>query len=183
MKLLKPRHVSLPIQLSLVLALLIIPNSLLARVLEGGFASGYPGWIVTVPVQLNASNGTVGIQNELYVDGVNVWFLPKPDGRPDCNVNSSIDKNAYFSFLPFGCRGADCYGIRATVLALDDLDPMPSTALYSCKIVIGLTTAPGTYIVYIGSPTASSNIGVLIPISSSTGAVTVNSGCSGCGCS
>jgi len=55
---------------------------------------------------------------------------------PDCAVNSSINKGGFFSFLPSGCTGTACTGLRAVIIALDNTDAIPDGPLYSCTVDI-----------------------------------------------
>ena len=100
-----------------------------------------PGDFVFFDVTLNTGgNEVAGTQND-------IWFDPETpiaadeNGRPSCLVNPDIDKNATtFAFQPAGCEDEGiglCTGIRALVLALDNVDAIPpGSVLYTCEVAI-----------------------------------------------
>src|SRR5262249_28717656 len=71
------------------------------------------------------------------------------DGTPDCTVNSAIKKGGTsFAFLPSGCSGTACTGLRALVLALNNTLPIPNgSVLYTCNLNVTATTGTLTYII------------------------------------
>ncbi|MFI5395256.1 MAG: hypothetical protein ACHQ9S_06950 [Candidatus Binatia bacterium] len=63
---------------------------------------------------------------------------------PDCQANPTLQKEAStFHFLPLGCSGADCTGVRAAVFSVTSPNRLiPDGAiLYTCKIHIAAGTA------------------------------------------
>src|SRR5579862_4579545 len=60
------------------------------------------------------------------------------NGKPDCAVNPNINKNATtFVFRLDGCAGAACSAVRAQVLSLLDVDPIPDgSPLFTCTVTI-----------------------------------------------
>ncbi len=102
-------------------------------------ASAAPGEQILIDVRLQAADAVVAsTQNDLQYDGANVRVATTANGKPDCRVNADIDKAATaFSFQPPGCSGSACTGVRALVLSLSNLDPIPDGAtLYTCTVSI-----------------------------------------------
>jgi hypothetical protein len=102
-------------------------------------ATGDAGATIPVTVSLNTEGVDVaGTQNDIgFGDGIAV--AAKSNGRPDCAVNPDIEKGGTsFAFQPSGCTaGTDCTGVRALVLALDNVDPIPDgSVLYTCQVAI-----------------------------------------------
>ncbi|MBX3025536.1 hypothetical protein KF840_11585 [bacterium] len=113
-----------------------------------GEATGNPGDTVTVGVSLDSQGSQVaGTQNDItFGSGTGIAIVAKSNGKPDCTVNPDIDKGGTsFAFQPAGCTaGTNCTGIRALVLALDNVDPIPSgSELYTCKVAIASDASGG----------------------------------------
>lgn len=140
-----------------------------------GSATAGPDDTVAVTVTL-ASGGlpVAGVQADLVVPG-GVTIAAKPNGTPDCQVNATINKPASaFSFLPSGCApGASCTAVRALVLAVDNVDPIPDGAvLYTCRVHVG-TTPPGYYGLFLSGVTASDPNGAPLSLVVESGAIVV----------
>jgi hypothetical protein len=117
-----------------------------------GSASGPGGTQRTFTAVLSRAGSTVlGIQHNLSFDRVNTPIAATPSGAPDCTVNPGIDKpDAVFSFLPPGCSGSACTGMRALVLSVTNTDPIPTeSVLYSCRINIAASAPVGTYLLNV----------------------------------
>ena len=69
----------------------------------------------------------------------------KEDGKPDCSVNPAIDKEATaFAFMPSACAFPGCTRMRALVLAIDNVDPIPpGSVLYTCRWMLSDDAAAG----------------------------------------
>ncbi|MBI3785777.1 MAG: hypothetical protein HY270_20480 [Deltaproteobacteria bacterium] len=111
-----------------------------------GSTTGNPGDTVSIAATLRATGvapGVAGMQNDFSYDSARVAVGSIGTGRPDCAVNPAIDKGASaFSFLPIGCSGAACNGVRAIVLSLSNVEPIADGAvLYTCNVRIA-TNAP-----------------------------------------
>jgi MYXO-CTERM domain-containing protein len=71
-------------------------------------------------------------------------------GVPDCTANDAIKKEATaFGFLPAGCSGTACTGVRALVFGIkastaNKLIP-DGSVLYTCNVAISATAEDGTY--------------------------------------
>jgi hypothetical protein len=147
-----------------------VPREQLA-VLAVGSAAGARGETVQFDVSLHTGGHAVaGTQNDLLFDPA-VAVAARANGRPDCTVNPAIEKNASaFVFSPSGCRaGFDCKGLRAIVVATDNVDPIPDgSLLYSCSVTIPSDAAPGTYPLIAAGVFASGPNGDQVPITGSS---------------
>ena len=99
-----------------------------------------------------------------------------PAGGPDCSVNSALGKGGFFSFLPQicsggsnagnqctvnsdcpggscgQCSGATCTGIRALILAVNNLAAIPDgSTLYTCNVSIASDAALGDHTLAISN--------------------------------
>ncbi len=142
-----------------------------------GSAGGDPGTQVPFSVSLDTGGLPVaGIQ-------VDIAFSPstpiaaRANGRPDCTVNPSINKNGTaYAFQPSGCGGASCTGMRALVLALDNVDPIADgSLLFTCNVQIAPGAATGAYPLLGSNAGSSDPDGVAQAAASSSGAITVGS--------
>jgi hypothetical protein len=112
-------------------------------------ATGRPGETVPITATLTTAGSSIaGTQNDITFDP-KMLALARPSGKPDCVANPAIGKEGTaFSFLPAGCRpgvGGTCTSVRALVLSLSGVDPIPSgSALYTCKVQIAPHAAAGT---------------------------------------
>jgi hypothetical protein len=103
-----------------------------------GSASGVPGSTASFDVSLAAGGEDIaGAQNDIvFAADVSI----AADGQnPDCTANPAIDKNGtQFAFRPPGCvPGVSCTGVRAIVVAFDNVDPIPNgSVLYTCNAQI-----------------------------------------------
>jgi hypothetical protein len=73
---------------------------------------------------------------------------------PDCEVNATIRKEAtQFTFLPQGCTGAACTGVRALVFSFTSPNRLipDGSVLYSCQVAIGPDTPLGHYALVVGN--------------------------------
>jgi MYXO-CTERM domain-containing protein len=126
-----------------------------------GTATGAAGDSVSLAVSLQTTVQVAGTQNDLTFPPQVAGVIADLNGHPTCAVNPAIDKGATsFAFLPPGCTpGTDCTGMRALVLALDNVSPIPDgSQLYTCELAIAADVADGTY------PLACSNAGASDPL-------------------
>ena len=103
-------------------------------------------------------------------------------GHPHCAVNPAINKNATsFIFVPPACSpGIDCHGIRADVVAIDNLDPIPDgTRLFTCTVAIARTATIGSNPLVCSAPEASNTSGDGVPVACSDGSIVVLQPCVG----
>ncbi|GBD27202.1 hypothetical protein HRbin30_02546 [bacterium HR30] len=93
---------------------------------------------VTLTVRLAAGGREiVATQNDLVLGG-GIRIEAGNGGRPDCTVNPALDKNgSSFGFLPPGCSGETCTQVRAVIVSLENVDPIPDGAvLYTCRATL-----------------------------------------------
>jgi len=109
-------------------------------------ARGEPGSTVTVTATLNTGGASIaGTQNDIVYDPTQVVIAQTAAGKPDCRPNQQIGKEGTaFNFLPPGCHGDGCTSMRALVLSLSNVQPIPNgSALYSCRVQIMKGAKPG----------------------------------------
>jgi YVTN family beta-propeller protein len=138
--------------------------------------SGAPGERVNVTIRLQTmGQEVIGVQDDIAFDlGVPIAALD--NGHPACTVNPAINKRATaFGFQPRGCRaGVDCSHVRAIIVGLDNLDPIPDEAvLYTCSIAIPANAAAGTYPLRLSNLSATDSRGSAIPVTGSDGTLVV----------
>jgi MYXO-CTERM domain-containing protein len=140
-----------------------------------GEAVGAAGDDVPLDVSLQTTVDVAGTQNDLtFPDEAGV--VADNDGAPTCSVNPAINKNGTaFSFQPPGCTpGTDCTGIRALVLSLSNVNPIPSgSVLYTCTVSIAEDAASGTYDVVCSNAGASDPGGTSLPTECLDGEIVV----------
>jgi hypothetical protein len=112
-----------------------------------GQATGAAGDSVPVTATLQTAIEVAGTQNDITFTA-EASVAARANGKPVCSVNPEIDKGGTsFAFQPSGCSpGSTCTAVRALVLALDNVAPIPNGAtLYTCTIAISASAANGTY--------------------------------------
>jgi len=125
-----------------VIAYLVGFASVVAAVdLEVGYVQARPGDDIVFDVVLHSEGAQVAGTENSIAFSPNAPVLETETAEPDCWVNPAIDKSATaFAFFPFGCLPAiayDCNGIRAIVIALDNVAPIPDgEVLYSCRVQV-----------------------------------------------
>ena len=121
--------------------------------IEVGSAVAVPGETVTVAVSLRAAVEQVaGTLNDIDLPR-EAQILPDPNGNPMCTVNPDINKEATtFAFQPHGCELSahagtgieSCAGVRALLLSLNNVDPLPDgSVLYRCALQTAASAIPG----------------------------------------
>lgn len=143
-----------------------------------GSASGEAGDTVSFDVTLETGTEVAGTQNDIAFEAP-IAIASKTNGRPDCNVNPEIEKGGTsFAFQPAGCTvGETCTGVRALVLALDNVDPIPTgSVLYSCNVNIAEGAEDGTYPLTCSNPGASDPAGGALLAECTNGAIEVGVG-------
>jgi len=143
-----------------------------------GSATGDAGTTVSFDVSLETGTDVAGTQNDIAF-AAPIQIAAKANGRPDCTVNPDIEKGGTsFAFQPSGCTaGTDCTGIRALVLALDNVDPIPTgSVMYSCNVAIAENAEDGSYPLTCSNPGASDPAGGALLAECTNGAITVGEG-------
>jgi hypothetical protein len=116
-----------------------------------GEAEGVPGNDVVIGVVLtvDAGESVAAVENDIVFDPIYTPVAIEANGRPDCTVNTAINKEATrFGFRPPGCdpTGGGCSAVHAVVIAIDNVTPITSGALlYTCRLHISEDAPPGPY--------------------------------------
>jgi MYXO-CTERM domain-containing protein len=139
-----------------------------------GTATGAAGDSVPLTVSVQTSVQVAGTQNDIAFPA-EAAVIADSHGHPTCAVNPAIDKNATsFAFLPPGCTPPGCTGMRALVLALDNVSPIPDgSELYSCELAIAADAANGTYVITCSNAGASDPMGNAVQTVCNNGSVVV----------
>jgi hypothetical protein len=128
--------------------------------LEIGSAAGRPGERVAVEVRMVSGELEVaGVQVDLHFIAT-APFAKGEQRKPSCRVNPAIDKpHTSYGFQPPSCEpGVNCEKLRALVLSIANVDPIPDrSVLFECDLDIGADAAPGRYAI------AASNAGFSDP--------------------
>jgi uncharacterized protein YjdB len=138
-----------------------------------GSAVGDPGQQVAIEATLRTAGAPVAaLQNDLKL-APGILIAASDSGKPSCKVDEAIDKlSTTFAFLPAGCQGVGCSGVRAVVVALDNVDPIPDGAVvYRCTVDIAASALGGNYPIDCSNAVASDPRGVALPLRCSPGAV------------
>ena len=145
-----------------------------AVVLRASEALGEPGATVEIAVVLDSGGDRVaGIQNDIELSPP-LRVGRTGTGRPDCTVNPDIDKNGS-GFSVAACdRGGDCERLRALILALDNVDPIPDgSELYRCRVAIDRDAPTGVYPIAVTNPGASDPEGNALVVAGVGGRIVV----------
>jgi len=140
-----------------------------------GSAVGEPGAAVSVPVSLATDAEVAGVQVDIAFDP-ETPILPDNDDDPNCRVNPSIDKGGTsFAYQPADCTpGEDCTGVRAIVLSLSNLDPIPDgSQLFTCTVTVTADAEAGAYPLVCSNPGAGDPDGNRLGADCTDGAITV----------
>ena len=154
-----PTPTSLPIQASIIV----------------GSATGVPGGTVDVTVVLETDVEVAGTENDITFNA-KAPIAAGEDGKPLCTVNPAIQKDdSTFAFQPANCTpGTDCTSVRALVLALDNLTPIPTNSvLYTCMVAIAADAA-GTLPLTCSNPAAGNSDGDPVGTDCTNGSIVVS---------
>jgi hypothetical protein len=149
------------------------PLPVMASIIVGN-ATGEPGATTSFDVSLETDASIAGVQVDIAYDPA-AAIAAREDGKPDCSVNAEIGKDdTTFGFLPSGCTpGTDCTAVRAIVLSLDNLDPIPSgSRLFTCTVAIA-ADATGAYPLTCSNAGAGNTDGDRVGADCTSGEVTV----------
>jgi hypothetical protein len=118
---------------------------------------------------------TAAIQIEISYDSAFTPIPPNSAGNPDCTANPAAGKaDTSFAFVPVGCFGTECTGIRATVESLNDPSPIPQDVeLFACNVHPSFATPRDTYLLTIDYLIGSDELGATVFLSSNDGFVSV----------
>lgn len=93
--------------------------------------------VITASLDNPSGIPIAGMQLDLIPMGISIHATSM--GRPDCSVNPAINKGSTsYAFFPSGCSSSGspngCVGIRALVMSLSNVDPIPHGAeLFQCR--------------------------------------------------
>jgi hypothetical protein len=150
---------------------LLIARPAAAAVIACGDATIAPGGVGTVRVWLRTEGVDVaGVQNDLNFPA-GLYVL----GGLHCIANPAIRKcGTAFALQPHDCGPGDCGWLRAIVISLQDVDPIPDGALlYTCEVGVEPNVRPGRYPVHVVRVGASTPQGVAVSTSGADCAVYV----------
>lgn len=142
-----------------------------------GDGNGDAGGTATFTATLMTGVMVAGTQNDIAFDS-HTKIPPDQDGNPSCTVNPAIHKTGTaFAYLPAGCTvGTDCTGVRAIVLSLTNVTPIPDgSVLYTCTVSIS-EDAAGTYPLVCSGPSASDPQGGQLTANCTNGHIIVGGG-------
>ena len=140
-----------------------------------GSATGLAGDTVTISAILQTDVEVAGTQNDIVLDP-QAPIAADEQGNPRCTVNPQIDKDGTtFAFEPAGCTvGTDCMSVRALVLSLNNLTPIPNNSrLYDCEVAIAADAAPGNYPLDCTNPASGNPDGDPVGTDCTGGTITV----------
>lgn len=123
---------------------------------------------VTVALQLEGEDVVAGTQNDLEFDP-DVFDLEPEDCAidPAIGPGTSADKDLSTSVLGGPPR------VRNIVVALDNNNPIPSGALYTCNFAVSADATPGTYTLVNSRARASNPLGQTVPVTADDCAVSL----------
>lgn len=126
----------------------------------GGAATGVVGtqnditFVTGISVAVSTQGTCAVTQTTACTTDAQCPTLPPPfsgnepcvnQNAPSCSSNVT-GKSGFFGFLPSGCSGAACTGMRALVLSLtDSSQAIPVGPLYTCNVNVAAGTASMAY--------------------------------------
>jgi hypothetical protein len=158
--------------LGVIVSLFAAPAA--AQTLTAGSVCGNPGESIWFYVTLNSNGESIAaVQNDIGFDSTNI-----PIGT--CQIAEGVNKGLFRTYLPNGCSGASCNGMRGIVLSTSDTNAMNDGAVYQCRVDIPANAAPGNYPLTVSNVAASDPIANPQPLSAVNGSVYVTTGSCGC---
>jgi Bacterial Ig-like domain (group 2) len=151
------------------------PTPTLAPItLVAGSTSGQPGEMVSFAVSMSAKGEKVwGVGNDLTFDPLTA-IAATADGEPDCSANPQTHKMGLFNFQPVGCSAGQCNRVRALVLSIMSMAPIPGDmVLYTCNVRIRDDAASGSYPLVVSRTDASTTDARTLPVNSTDGEIVV----------
>lgn len=122
-------------------------RSSIARIacLAAAFAAAAPSSAAVIELAYDGSDLVLAILRtegaeiagaEVVMSFESARILPRANGKPDCTVNEDIHKGASsFAFQPSGCAGASCTVVKALILSLENVTPIPDgSVLFACRM-------------------------------------------------
>ena len=144
--------------------------------IDVGVVTGSAGALVTFSVTLRTAGESIaGVQMDIAFDP-STPVAATGSNRPSCHPNPAIHKDGTaFTFQPTACiPGSNCTGMRAIVLSLTNVDPIPDgSELFTCDDQIDPTAADGIYPLTASNTFSFDSDGFFIPTNGIDGAVIV----------
>lgn len=137
--------------------------------------SGKPGEQVEAAATLRAGEEIIGAQADVLFDRATP-VIARANGRPSCQRGPEILLGGTsFGFLPAGCDPArDCLGVRALVLALDNVFPIPDgSELFHCDVAIADTATARAHPLQLANLDASDIDGNRVFVAGEDGQISV----------
>jgi hypothetical protein len=130
--------------------------------------------VVSFGVSLGANGQKVwSVGNDVSFD-THTPIAATADGEPDCSVNAQTDKEGMFAFQPQGCSPGPCERVRALIIGLQDLNPIPGDmVLYTCNVRIEDSAPPGRYPLVISQTDGSTTDGTVLSVIGTDGEIVV----------
>jgi hypothetical protein len=124
----------------------------------------------TIDIVLDTGGEEVaGTENELAWDNTALDVF-------ECEVNEAIDKSLQDTYRPSGCEGTAfaCNEFKGIVINFGDLSPIADgSVLYTCKVSVSASAAPGEYEVACNLPGSSDPSGGSWDTTCSSSTITV----------
>jgi hypothetical protein len=137
---------------------------------------GHPGTSVWFSVWLNPQTKSIAaIQNDITFNSTNT-----PIGT--CQIAEGVNKSLSLAYLPNGCSGTGCNGIRVIILSMSDSNALGNGVLYQCRVDIPANATPGGYAFIVSNVAASDPLANPQSVSATSGGVQVTTGSCGGGC-
>ena len=120
---------------------------------RGGFAT------VTISLELEGDEVVAGIQNDLRYDSNSFDIAAN-----DCVINPAIGPDSEAAkTLSTSLPPGEIPTVRNIVVALDNTNPIPSGALYTCSFVVGPSAELGEHVLTNVNVRASNPQGMVVP--------------------
>jgi hypothetical protein len=115
-----------------------------------------------------------GVGSDVTFDSLTA-IAATADGEPDCSVNPQTHKTGLFNFQPVGCSPGQCNGVRALVLSILSLAPIPGDmVLYTCNVQISDVAPAGSYPLHMSRTDASTTDSRELPVIATDGEIVVS---------
>jgi len=158
--------------LGVTVLLLAVPAA--SQTLTVGLVCGPPGASLWFSVTLDPQDRSIAaIQNDISFDSTHT-----PIGT--CTIADGLNKSLSWTYLPNGCSGTGCNGVRDIIFSMSDSSALGYGAVYQCRVDIPANTPSGTYPLTVSNPAASDPLGNAQPVTGVNGTVYVTTGSCGC---
>jgi hypothetical protein len=145
-----------------------------AQTLTAVSVCGHPGDSIWFSVALNPRGKSIAaIQNDISFDSTNTPIST-------CQIADGVNKSLSWTYLPNGCSGTGCTGMRGIVLSASDTNALIQGVVYQCRIDIPTNATPGNYALTVSNPAASDPLANPQPLTGASGSVLVTTGTCSC---